>query len=166
MGSHPYFYFTPYHANLDNALQALRQQEFTAGRYYPAVENPWDLPFPPTETSPAPGAQHDSIEDAIEAADASGTGTILDISSIQPTPTMLAASPLSEADLLGLWGTTQPSRDQIVALILGEVSVPHTLAFDIDRDFWETIERGECRYIIVYDAGLPSEIFFVGFSVD
>ena len=31
MGANPYFYFTKYQSDINNALQELRQQEFEAG---------------------------------------------------------------------------------------------------------------------------------------
>lgn len=166
MGSHPYFYVTPYQADLNAALQNLRQQEFRAGRYYPAVAEPWDLPFPPTATSIAPGAQHPSIEAALEAAADSGTGSILDIQTIATTATFLAASPLAEPDLIALWGTQQPSPNQLIDLLLEGMIDPHDPSFDVEADFWEEIGRGEARYIVLYADGEPSAIFFVGYSVD
>ncbi|MBE9040177.1 hypothetical protein IQ235_05145 [Oscillatoriales cyanobacterium LEGE 11467] len=33
MGGNPWHYFTPYRADINSALQALREQEFRAGRY-------------------------------------------------------------------------------------------------------------------------------------
>ena len=37
MGGHPYWYFVPYQENIQEALNALRQREFQAGRYNPAT---------------------------------------------------------------------------------------------------------------------------------
>ncbi len=164
MGSHPYVYLTPYQADLNAALQSLRQQEFAAGRYYPAVEAPWELPFPPTETSI--GAQHASMEAALEDAADSGTGSILDIQGVAPAPSLLAASPLPDDDLLALWGTVQPSAMQLIDLLLDGVSEPVNPSFDVEVDFWEQIGRGECRYIVLYEDEVPSLLFFVGYSLD
>ncbi len=33
-------------------------------------------------------------------------------------------------------------------------------------DFWEDIERGMARYIILYDGDKPTELFFAGYSFD
>ena len=38
VGAHPYFYFTPYQKDIHAALQALREREFKAGRYDPAMQ--------------------------------------------------------------------------------------------------------------------------------
>jgi hypothetical protein len=38
--------------------------------------------------------------------------------------------------------------------------------YDIWDKFWDTIGRGESRYIVLYDNDQPSEIFFIGYSVD
>jgi hypothetical protein len=73
MGANPYFYFTPYQKDIQAALEALREQEFKAGRYSPAMSmaDPpsymFAFKFPPDDTSPAPGARHNSIGEAIDA---------------------------------------------------------------------------------------------------
>ena len=70
MGGESWFYFVPYQADIDSALQALRRREFQAGRYNPVMPLP---DFPVDAGVPGPGAQHDSIEEAITDADADGT---------------------------------------------------------------------------------------------
>jgi hypothetical protein len=49
------------------------------------------------------------------------------------------------------FGTTQPTRQDIEQNI---------------EDFFEEIERGQGVYIIAYQHGQPSEIFFGGYSFD
>ncbi len=83
MGAHPYWYTVPYQSDLNLALQALRDREFRAGRYNPVMPFP---KFPVTPTSPAPGAQHATIDAALDATDADGTRSILDIFSIGEEP--------------------------------------------------------------------------------
>ena len=83
MGAEPYWYYTTYQPNLKAALQKLRETEFQAGRYNPVISF---LDFPITEDSPAPRAQHSSIEDALEEADADGTRSILDIFRLSDAP--------------------------------------------------------------------------------
>jgi hypothetical protein len=73
MGGEPWFYFVPYQTDINNALQALRRREFQAGRYNPVT--PF-LEFPLDAAAPGPGAQHASIEEAIQDADADGTRSI------------------------------------------------------------------------------------------
>jgi hypothetical protein len=174
MGSHPYFYFTPYQPDINHALQALRQQEFEAGRYDPAINmsDPalwmFTFTFPPTAESFAPGAQHASIEEAIEDADASGTGSILDIQSISDSPAFLASWPLSTEEASALFGTAQPTHAMVEETLILEGELEHweETDYDIDTQFWDTIGRGQSRYVIIYEGDRPSEIFFVGYSVD
>ncbi len=169
MGSHPYYYFTPYKDDIQTALQELRDQEFKAGRYDPAMQsaNPpsymFQFKFPPDASSPAPGAQHHSIDDAVDAAMESGTGSILDLMRISDGSDYHAACPLSEKDLTDLFGTSKPSRDLVESvLIRGEKNFGHST----DEIFWQEIDRGQGRYIVLYDGDKPSEIFFLGFSFD
>lgn len=63
MGAEPYWYCIAYQTDTNTTLQALRQREFAAGRYNPIV--PF-IDFPITDSSPTPGAQHSSIEEALE----------------------------------------------------------------------------------------------------
>ena len=163
MGANPYFYFAPFQNDINAALQALRQQEFAAGRYDPAMQmaNPpsymFMFRFPPDDTSPQPGAQHASIEEALEASAESGTGSILDIYQITSETDYGAACPLSDAELTGLFGTPQPSRGQVDAVLTAGPNA------DV---FWSQIERGQACYIVVYTGQQPSEIFFAGYSWD
>ena len=39
MGSQPWMYVVPYQEDLQAALDALKQREFRAGRYFPAIED-------------------------------------------------------------------------------------------------------------------------------
>lgn len=161
MGANPYFYFAPFQDDINATLQALRQQEFKAGRYDPAMQmaNPpsymFMFRFPPDGTSPRPGAQHSSIEEAVDAGAESGTGSILDIDHVSSEADYGAACPLTDAELTTVFGTARPSRDR----------VEEVLASSADA-FWSQIERGQARYIIVYDGQRPSEIFFAGYSWD
>jgi hypothetical protein len=163
VGANPYFYFTPFEDDINAALQKLRQREFAAGRYDPAMQtaNPpsymFMFRFPPNETSPHPGAQHASIEEAIDAGAESGTGSILDIYEVASEANYGIACPLTEAELTSLFGSAQPSRNQVEA----------ALARGPNADaFWGRIERGQARYIIVYVGQQPSEILFAGYSWD
>src|SRR5204862_499406 len=107
MGAHPYFYFVKYQPNIEEALEALRQREFEAGRYNPVM--PFiTFPVDPNET--APGAQHDSIEEAFADADADGTRSILDLTAVGDEPDFGVAARLGDEALRDLFGTTQPTR--------------------------------------------------------
>jgi hypothetical protein len=147
MGASPYFYFVKYQADREKALQELRQQEFQAGRYNPAVSFP-DFPIRPS--SPSPGAQHESIEDALEDSDADGTRSILDLDHFSDEPEFCAVTPLSQDVLKELYGTTQPTRAMI----------------EKNMDFLDDIERGHGVSIVAYKNGQPDEFFFAGYSFD
>jgi hypothetical protein len=147
MGGHPWFYFVDYQSDINSALQSLRQREFNAGRYNPVM---WFPPFPLETNSPAPGAKHASIEQAMEDADADGTRSILDMERVSNTPDYAAVSPLPSNDLVQFFGTDKPTRAMIEA----------------NDDFFEILERGQGVYIIAYRDGEPSEIFFAGYSYD
>jgi hypothetical protein len=98
----------------------------------------------------SPGAQHTSIEAALEASDADGTRSILDMERIAQTPDLGVVVPLPLEQLEELYDTQHPTRNMI----------------EQNMDFLDDIERGEGVYIIVYRDGSPSEIFFAGFSYD
>jgi hypothetical protein len=147
MGAEVYFYFVKYEPDMDNALQKLRQREFRAGRYNPVI--PF-LQFPVAAHAPSPGAQHATIEEAFEEADADGTRSILDLDHISDEPDFGAVTPLDEGILEDLYGTTQPTRAMIEA----------------NMDFFEDIDRGHGIYIIAYNDGQPDEILFAGYSYD
>ncbi len=147
MGAHPYWYFVKYNENTNEALLELREREFRAGRYNPAT---WMLEFPVPQDSTGVGAQHQSIDEAIEEAAEEGTRSILDIEKISEEPDYCAAAPFDPELLESLYGTTKPSRDML----------------EQNMDFLDDIERGQCLYTIVYKNGKPDEIFFAGYSFD
>lgn len=89
-------------------------------------------------------------EEAVENMEADGTASILDITSVSDEPEFCAVCPLSEEQLRDFFDTTQPTREQI----------EHNL------EFFENIERGHGVYIIAFQDGKPSEIFFGGYSFD
>lgn len=149
MGAEPYWYFEKYNDNVDATLQALRQREFKAGRYHPVIMFPSEL-FPIGPHSPAPGAQHASIEDAMEDAAEEGTRSILDLDHVSDEPEFCAVAPLPNEMLDELYGTTQPSRAMV----------------EPNMDFLEDIERGQGVHIILYNDGKPEEICFAGYSFD
>jgi hypothetical protein len=146
MGAHPYWYFVPYQQDIDGALQALRDREFKAGRYNPA------MPFPELSggmTAGGPGAQHDTIEEALEDAAEDGTRSILDIQEVADAPDFCVAAPLLPEQLEALFETDQPTHAMVESL-----------------DFIEDLERGHCVYVVVYKDGKPDELLFAGYSFD
>ena len=147
MGGHPWFYFVEYEPDLNAALRKLREREFLAGRYNPAVDFP---EFPVGPQSPAPGARHDSIEEALEDADADGTRSILDMERVGDVPDYSVVAPLPKEELRNLFGTDRPTREMV----------------ESSDELFDALERGQGVYVVVYDGGRPSEIFFAGYSFD
>ncbi len=148
MGAHPYWYTVKYNEDIDAALQQLRQREFRAGRYNPVMRF---IDFPITPASPAPGAQHNTIDEAMQDSDADGTRSILDICGIGSEPDFGTAAPLPDDVLTRLFGTTQPTRADVESSSM---------------EFFEDIERGQAVYIILYRNGKPDELLFAGYSFD
>jgi hypothetical protein len=172
MGADAYFYFTPYQKNIQVALERLREREFRAGRYEPAMsmsEPPlymFQLRFPPDSTSPAPGAGHSTIEEAIEDAGPAGTQSILDIMRISNEPDFLVACPVPPDELIELLGTVKPTRKRIEAVLIRKHPSHDESIENAAKRFWDQIDRGEARYIVVYNKSEPCEIFFAGYSLD
>jgi len=169
MGANSYAYFTPYQRDIQAALNALRVREFEAGRYDPAMQmaDPpaymFEFTFPLDDSVPSPGAQHASIEEAMDAAMESGTRSILDISQITSRPDYSAACPLDPDDMTKLFGSTEPTRAAVERVLLQGEPAGEGDPYEL---FWDRIERGQARYLVVYDGSQPSEIFFAGFSWD
>jgi len=91
-----------------------------------------------------------SIEEALEIADADGTASILDIQQVSDEPDFCCAAPFSAEELRTYFGSDRPTRADVEA----------------SEDYWEDLERGQARYVIVYADGEPSEIYFAGYSFD
>jgi hypothetical protein len=128
-------------------IERFASRKFTAGRYNPVI--PFPL-FPISPNSPGPGPQHASAEEALNSADADGTRSIVDIFFISDTAQLFAATPLGSEKLMELYGTATPSKKQI----------------ERNMTFMDSVARGHCVYFTVYKDGLPSEIFFGGYSFD
>lgn len=150
MGANPWWYVVDYEADINAALQALRQREFQAGRYFPALDY---TVFPITSDYPALGAQHASIEEAIEEADADGTQSILDIQEVSEFRSAGAVSPLTSLEILHIFGTETPHSD-----LINDEEIPDSI-FDF-------IGRGEAIYVVLYRENQPDKLLFVGYSND
>lgn len=147
MGASPYWYTVTYQPDIEAALQELREREFQAGRYNPVIPFP---NFPIGPNSPAPGARHATMAEAFADADADGTRSIIDLDHVSDEPDYGAVTAMPDEVLLGLFGTTRPTREAVEA----------------NHDFWEDLERGQGIYIILYKDDRPDEIYFVGYSFD
>jgi hypothetical protein len=80
-----------------------------------------------------------------------GLGSILDMLQVGPRGNYGTVSLLTPPETANLFGTTQPTHEQIVQ--------------DESRCF-DYVKRGQGLAIIVYRDGMPHEIFFAGFSGD
>src|SRR5689334_5436452 len=147
MGAHGYWYRVKYRPDVDGALRELREREFRAGRYNPVIPFP-DFPIGPH--SPAPGARHATMAEAIEDADADGTRSIIDLARVADEPDYGAVTAPGDAALRALFGTTRPTREMVAN----------------NDDLWEDLERGQGVYIVLYKDDQPDEIFFAGYSYD
>jgi len=132
MGAEPYEYLVPFQANVQNALEELRAVVFASGEF-----NTADL-------GPA------TPDEALEMADADGTGSILDIQRIAQEPDFFCAAPFSSDELVQFFGTEKPSRAQVQR----------------SDNLWDNVERGQARYVVLYEGEKPSEIYFAGYSFD
>ena len=148
MGGHIYYYCVPYEADVNGALQSLRTREFEAGRYNPVIPFlEFDMDAAPTTS---PGRQHASIAEALEASEADGTRSILDIERIADHADFGVAVRLQSARLAELYGTDRPTRQMVKE----------------NMDFFEDVERGQAVYFVLFQDGKPSELFFAGMSYD
>lgn len=147
MGAHAYYYSVDFEEDDNVALQKLRQREFLAGRYNPVQMFP---DFEALEDEP-PGAQHDSIEEAIEAAEADGTRSILDLTRVDDNPDFCVAERINPQRLIEIFGTDKPTEEVVQEKFY---------------DLFELIERGQGICFPVYDNDKPKELVFMGYSFD
>jgi hypothetical protein len=147
MGASAYWYYVPYQKDYNNALEELREREFKAGRYYPHTLFP---AFPINAADNSSSSNFHTIEEAMEAAEETGTRSILDITSVSNEDDYCIARTLSSEELLELFETEQPEKDHI----------------ENSDDLYDSIERGKALCIPVYKDGIESELFFAGYSFD
>jgi len=148
MGGHPYFYSVAYEPDANAALQKLRRREFEAGRYNPVIMFP---EFPVDENTPAPGRQHGSIEEALEAAQEDGTRSILDLMRVADEPDFFVAARLQPEELITVFGMDKPTEEMVQ---------------DNFYELLETIERGQGICFAIYENDKPTELIFAGYSFD
>ena len=132
MGAEPWSTWVPGELDPKKALERGRREVFTSGAYYGADEKPG------------------TVEDALELAGESGTGSILDITGISDEEEPGRACGLSPDDLEYFFDSLTPSKEEVEAC----------------DDVWEGIGRGCARYIVAYQGGVPAGIMFLGYSYD
>jgi hypothetical protein len=98
------------------------------------------------------GAEFDppTPEAAFELTEADGTRSILDITRVSDQPDFCCAAPLSAEELEQYFDTQKPTK-----AMLREAD-----------EFWDDLERGMARYVILYEGDEPKEIYFAGYSFD
>ncbi|MBW4473667.1 MAG: hypothetical protein KME45_25315 [Stenomitos rutilans HA7619-LM2] len=175
MGGNAWHYFVPFDKDVNSTLQRLREQEFRAGRYgVSSWMNTSGLAafigFEPAEFETSTTSaeelieEHGSLEAAIEAvfadSEPDGTTSILDMFQVSEEPEACAVCPLSNDDLSRLFGTDKPTHEIVESILIQEQNP------DVWEEFWDSIDRGEGRYIVLYQNDKPTEIFFAGYSFD
>jgi hypothetical protein len=179
MGSSGWSYYTPYKEDIAQVLQDLRQREFEGGDYQKfwlfeevsdeifdeldeLEERDWhqsnqklvealahilERKHIHAELPQAP----QTIDELLERNGPDGTHSILDIDHIASQPELGAAIPFPEAKLLEYFGTDRPTRAMVEKMDAG-----YALSGFLER--WQAI------FIIIYQDGYPSEIYFTGHS--
>jgi hypothetical protein len=148
LGTQAWYYVVPLGANVESAFESLREREFHAGRYFPALT---ELAFSLGEPPPGRGAQHDSIEAARQQAAEDGTKTILDFDRV---------------DEVADWGTITPMDPEIVSLCLGTATPARQALSDGLNCLLEALDRGMGCYLLLYEQDQPAFVFFLGLSCD
>jgi hypothetical protein len=171
MGASGWSYKTPYHPDIEAALQRLKQDVFERGDYYKPWEEIWRyhdsilakprdqravherqyIKWSRTYRMPDRNYVPASIQELLRNNAESGTHSILDIFGIADEPTFGAATPVPDEELRRVFGTTQPTVDDVESVL---------------ADFAENLERWQAVYFIVYKDGQPYEIHFEGCSGD
>lgn len=152
MGAEFWSYFVPYQKDLRAALDALREQEFRAGRFYQPSEVGPGFVGRIFGRPPSKPRRPTSIREAIKIADTNATGTrsILDMERISERPEPGAVSAVPPEELRRLLGTEQPTREMV----------------EQAEELFERIDRGQGIYVVTYRQGKPDGIYFGGYSYD
>ena len=175
MGASDWEYFVKYQPDIEMAFRELQQATFDSGDYYLVK---LDLPATVEEyveqySSMYPDGEEEwlresyrelkeryskpeptTIDELIQWNAESGTHSIIDISYFSDDPTsnaMFTVIPLSDEQLLNLFGTTKPTRETIL---------------ENAQTIRNLQRRSQGTYIVVYENDEPSEIYFGGYSGD
>jgi hypothetical protein len=174
MGASGWHYFAPFQADISKALRELQEDIFQRGNYLKMDDSlesidewiaslrtlPADDHLTTTMLNEAQWRRQlvsrgepTTIEELREWNAESGTHSIIDILSVGDVATFGVAAPLTDEELVRLFGTTQPTRT------MTDVSETIRTLTDL-RDNWEG------TYVVLYHDGQPDEILFAGFSGD
>lgn len=171
MGASGWTYFAPYQPDVAQALESLRQRVFADKDFGdPAIGMVMDNPdavlahLPPERRADLLAALEQvradraaqpepaTIEELLEQAGTEGTHSILDIAcGLSDGPDFGTAFPMPDDVKLELYGSTQPTHEQVEAMA---------------HERGEDLERWQCWYVVVYKDGKPNEIYFEGCSGD
>ena len=69
--------------------------------------------------------------------------------------------PLSTDELVQLFNTDKPTHAMVEAVIVLSQQNEEAAA-----EFWESLDRGTGRHIVIYENDEPIEVFFIGYSFD
>lgn len=166
MGASGWNYFVPYQADINTALQDLRQTNFSNGEYYkphqrllesipklieqhPNLKEHFESNLEEIEQKSK--LPENTIEQLMQKNAESGTHSIIDIITISETTDLNQSGKIRDEDLMKLFDTVQPSKSQV----------------ESKADRLQTFRgRWLCTYVIFYNNQEPSEIFFTGYSGD
>ena len=166
MGASGWQYFVPYQSDVQKALDDLRVQVFQSGKYYigePVWQNMDESEY---DEYPEEDMREElkewlhkmksmkeptTIEELLEWNGEDGTHSILDIKKVSDEPDFGTISPLSPKELVSMFGTHEPTR----AIVQQKAD-----------ELMDLRERWQGTYVVVYQDGLPHEIYITGFSGD
>ncbi|MDB4932718.1 MAG: hypothetical protein JWM10_5202 [Myxococcaceae bacterium] len=92
----------------------------------------------------------DDGEVCMDAAE--GTASILDIRALGDEVEPGLSAPLSDAQLVEVFGTRTPT--------------PAAVTWEACSPLFEALDRGESRYVVAYEHDAPAEAVFIGYSWD
>jgi hypothetical protein len=166
VGASGWQYFVSYQPDIAKALNELKELVFQSGNYY--KREPFWQDTDESEYDDAPDEElrqqliewlrtmkamkePTTIEELYLWNEEDGTHSILDIKSISAEPDFGTISPLSPETLIELFGTYEPTKAVVERKTV---------------EIMKLRERWQGTYVILYEDGLPSEIFITGFSGD
>jgi len=171
MGAEFYGYYVSYEDDKNNALQKLRNREFEAGRYNPALSqwaydgkcsyeetfNLFSNIIEDTKGLLVLGKAHASIDEAIEESGAEGTRSILDLCEVSDNLNYSRAYVIKDDELVKYMGSEKPTQEEFE-----EGFWTYT---DYIGNYIHTL-RGTGFCATIYKDGLPNKLFFGGWSYD
>jgi hypothetical protein len=185
MGATGWSYFTPYRQDVNQALQELKDEVFRKGKYekpfefdsaeferqrafltsiyleLPEALREQTMQFLDFASAAAkrrrkPRRTPKTIRQLLKACGTEGTHSILDIVCTSSVPVFGAVVPLSDRQLMDIFGTEQPTHEMVAKW--------STRIDPLDAE--PLYERWGGIYVIVFKGDKPDEIYFEGCSGD